>query len=363
VLLSKTEGGMESVVMARSNSRIHGSTRASDEIGRHFSTIKDRHHQRSFQSEIDQRAEAETLGPIAQLSNPANIHSSGISRTQLEALERQQIGFKRGLASFESSSGVGTSTDSMSQDLTSQDDGLGLGIITEEKPLPEIPTERSALRRTKTKGSSKPIQLGPPATEEMSFSFQPGDDNNVLTHGDDVTNAHRIVFKDLQRRFTAPAERPETSTSTTSTRRSPDRSTDSPSANKLRPDSRKSVAYSGSASPNLQSSDQVSRGGSTASVVTAIRDNSGRSSACGSRAESRSGRPHLDSNQSTSEAVTAAARAYVASNQRSSEGKARTGTTTPDERGIVEESLKGNAVGDRKSKGSMISVVREIDRS
>lgn len=52
VLLSKTEGGMESVVMARSNSRIHGSKRASDEIGRGISTIKERHAERSSMGEV-----------------------------------------------------------------------------------------------------------------------------------------------------------------------------------------------------------------------------------------------------------------------------------------------------------------------
>lgn len=42
VILSKTEGGMEAVSMARSNSVIHGTKRASETIGRGIGTIKER---------------------------------------------------------------------------------------------------------------------------------------------------------------------------------------------------------------------------------------------------------------------------------------------------------------------------------
>ena len=42
IILSKTEGGMEAVSMARSNSVIHGTKRASETIGRGIGTIKER---------------------------------------------------------------------------------------------------------------------------------------------------------------------------------------------------------------------------------------------------------------------------------------------------------------------------------
>ena len=42
LMLAKTEGGMESVVMARSKSKIHGSKKFSESLGRGFGTIKAR---------------------------------------------------------------------------------------------------------------------------------------------------------------------------------------------------------------------------------------------------------------------------------------------------------------------------------
>jgi hypothetical protein len=348
---------METVVMARSNSRIHGSAKASDEIGRHFTTIKDRHRQRSLQSQMDQRAQTESLDLISQFPNPATIHSSGISHSQLEALDRHQNAHERGRASFEGFSGAETSIESMSQDLMSSGEGPGLESITEEKPLPEIPTERTTMRRTKTKVSIKLRELAPPTLDkEMSFSFQPGDDSNALTReqGDEVTNAHKIVLEDLQRKFTASDERSETSLSATSTsRRSPERSSEPALTNKLRPDSRRSGAYSGPVH------DHVSRGDSTGSAVTAIRDNSGRSSGTGSRNEGRNGRPYLERNQSgTSEAVTAAARAYVANSTRS-----RHNSAIPDDRSPIEESVKNVGALDRKDLGPRISILRDSDKS
>jgi hypothetical protein len=361
VLLSKTEGGMETVVMARSNSRVHGSTRASDEIGRHFSTIKDRHRQRSLQSQMDQQAQIENLDPVPQFPNPNAIHSSGISHSQLEALDKHQNAHDRGRASFEGFSGTEASTESMmSQDFMSPGEGAaGLGSIMEEKPLPEIPAERSTLRRTKT---VKARELAPPTPDkEMSFSFQPGDDSNALTReqGDEITNAHKVVLEDLQRRFEASEERSETSMSTTSTRRSPERSSEPTPSNKLRPDSRRFVAHSGPVSPYVQCSvhDYMSRGDSTSSVVTVVRDNSGRSSASGSRNESRNNRPHLDRNHSTSEAITAAARAYVASN-----AKSRHNSATPGDRSPVEELVKSLGGSERKDLGPRISMLRDSDR-
>jgi hypothetical protein len=47
VLLSKTEGGMETVSMARSNSFIHGSRRAAETISRGLDIIKERNAARN----------------------------------------------------------------------------------------------------------------------------------------------------------------------------------------------------------------------------------------------------------------------------------------------------------------------------
>lgn len=49
VMLSKTGGGMESVSLARSNSTIHGSVKASDTISRDIGTIKARNAARHSQ--------------------------------------------------------------------------------------------------------------------------------------------------------------------------------------------------------------------------------------------------------------------------------------------------------------------------
>lgn len=54
LMLSKTEGGMETVVLARSKSKIHGSKRFSETLGRGFGTIKIRHATREQKDKEDE---------------------------------------------------------------------------------------------------------------------------------------------------------------------------------------------------------------------------------------------------------------------------------------------------------------------
>lgn len=66
VLLSKTEGGMETVTMARTKSRIHGSKKFSESLGRDFGTIKERHATRNQKDqEAERRHEAEIRVQVA----------------------------------------------------------------------------------------------------------------------------------------------------------------------------------------------------------------------------------------------------------------------------------------------------------
>lgn len=59
LMLSKTEGGMETVVLARSKSKIHGSKRFSETLGRGFGTIKDRYASRERQDKEDEEKRRE----------------------------------------------------------------------------------------------------------------------------------------------------------------------------------------------------------------------------------------------------------------------------------------------------------------
>jgi hypothetical protein len=327
VLLSKTDGGMDSVLVARSSSKIHGSSRASDEIGRHLSTIKDK-HRRSLQDERDQCSELEGTEPPPQFPGTITSHSSGFSQRQLESLEKQHKEHIYVLPSYESSSDFGASTDSMSQDLTTQDNQLGLGIITEEKPLPDLPGARPRTGHIKSEVSVKEMELEAPLNKEMGFSFQPGDDTNMLARTDEIHNTHKRMLEDLQKRFTATEIRSETPVITTSTKLSPERS--SPN-NNLHPESKRSAATSDGASSNLHIHDLPSRGGSTTSVVTAIREHSGRSSVSSSRNESRTGRHHPDRQSGSNEAVTAAARAFAANKNKNGGRKKRTSSMPSDD--------------------------------
>ncbi|TVY16724.1 hypothetical protein LARI1_G005250 [Lachnellula arida] len=303
VLLSKTNGGMEEVSLARSKSRIHGSQRASDEIGRGINTIKRRHRSSNLESK--------TEDIMIQIPDSPTIARRRYPRTQTPSLTHSQAedtGGHGGEPGFESTFNSSTSESSSSayrvEGGATAGAALGLGIVI-EKPLPNILVNLPAAEVGSTR-TERP--------EDMSFSFKPGDDEDLLAQGEarEVAKRHDLEEHIRRRRHTVHNQRAETpSINQGETQRRPKiRSIMS----ELRSKTSTAPSPSPSPSPFLQRpSDLLMRGDSTSSVVTAVRDgSSGNSSALGSQ----HGRPSLDRHASSSEAITAAARAIAASKKK-----------------------------------------------
>ncbi|KAG9239249.1 hypothetical protein BJ875DRAFT_436677 [Amylocarpus encephaloides] len=319
VLLSKTEGGMESVMVARSKSQIHCTSRASDEIGRTLSTMKERHKERNTRRKKSHEEAEPQACPLPSIPMKfPSIHELGLSHTNIVALEKQQSEQSHDLPDFTSSSGLDNSTDSLSHKLLSQDDLVSIGIAVQEKPLPDI---QARARKFPSKESK---HLGLSSEGQLSFSFNPGDDESILKQDDNTSEIRRQILGDLIKhtRFATSDETFDTTKSPLPTDQLPTISTpDEPPRRRLR---------STKASFNLQSSYPVSRGGSTGSVVTAIRLNSCRSSVGGFRNESRAdsvAEIRSSRNSGGNEAVTAAAWAFTASDRASRNGTSSPGTT------------------------------------
>ncbi|TVY39491.1 hypothetical protein LOCC1_G005771 [Lachnellula occidentalis] len=303
VLLSKTKGGMEEVALARSKSRIHGSQKASDEIGRGINTIKQRH--RSSTSENKTEDTTIHVPDSPTIGRRRYLRSKTSSSTQPQSDDMGGHGGDLGFVStFESSTSGSTSSACPVEGGITAGAPLGLGIVI-DKPLPDTPTDNPA----GGVGSTRAERPG-----GMSFSFKPGDDEDILAQGEarEVAKRHDLEEHIRRRRHTVHNQRAESlSTNRGETQRRPKARSTMSELN-----SRPSTTPPPSLSPlplRHRPSDLLMRGDSTSSVVTAVRDDSvGNSSALGSQ----HGRPGLDRHASSSEAVTAAARAIAASNKK-----------------------------------------------
>jgi hypothetical protein len=308
VLLSKTEGGMETVVMARSNSRVHGSQRASEEIGRGINTIKRRHRESTLENKTDDHSTIQTpISATVAKQRYSRNQTPSLTRSQLQDMEVHEGDQELGASFRSSTSGSNSSTYPLEGGIPGGAPlGLGIALDIHEKPLPNIPKDPPAGKAGRTR-AERP--------EGMSFSFKPGDDEDLLAQGGarEVAKRHNLDEHIRHRRHTVHNQR-----------------TESPSINQqgetprkakvlsMMPDSRSRMSSTPSPSPSPtlhRLTDPLIRCDSTSSVVTAVRDNPGRGSVLGSQHGSRHGRPHLDRHTSSSEAVTAAARAIAASNK------------------------------------------------
>ncbi|KAG0646694.1 hypothetical protein D0Z07_6211 [Hyphodiscus hymeniophilus] len=292
VLLSKTEGGMESVALARSKSVIHGATKASASIKRGIGTIKHRNSARNSHQTVQ----------AAKISMQGSVHGiQTLTKVQLKALERQQA--QEFGVNFESSvSGADSSSVSHHSDIPPQRTPL-LGLGIHEKPLPEIPISANERAKQTTLDkylSSRQHSYSDPNTPtpvkqsvdyEKVFSFRPGDDDELVgRRSSDRDRAQRsAVDEHLGYRPSMPNLKTGPITPTS------DRKTTSHRPRLARLEDKKTfVSPKPSQLPRIQDNDHIlgRMDSSSSSIVTAVRDNSGRSSASNSQA----GRPKLKRN-------------------------------------------------------------------
>ncbi|PVH87031.1 hypothetical protein DL98DRAFT_567284 [Cadophora sp. DSE1049] len=368
VLLSKTDGGLEKVSLARSKSTVHGAQRVGDSIRRDIGTIKARHIARNSREDSDPngdipidastshryradrffktriktnpqdlptadkergppsrilqpQASAGTLqlyASPAQMEEPtahnqsANIDLAALTNEQLKALERQRAQEEFGVdfgSSSESESSTNTHNEAFSP--VALPKGLGIGFRKPQSELPKrkVPKKPSTLSLKESYTSQYDV-LSKDSPQQMGFSFRPGDDAEAL--------AQRMRTGQTPRRLMNYA-RPQ------SYYRDNDNEADEDGLIRLRrlelsPYS-KIDPRTGAGLPHrpslkslprprdLQDSEGLKRDDSSGSFVTALRDNSGRSSANGSQNNSQR-RNRLDRNTGSSEAVSAATKAF-----------------------------------------------------
>jgi hypothetical protein len=251
--------------------------------------------------------------------------SPELTKSHLETLEREQFEEQHGV-SFDSSASATSTNQSFHGKASGLGAGVGLGIDIHDKPLPGIP--QSPLLNMEAKISSRSVsesneEYQTQLEEElrpgdlMGFSFNPGDDTSILAQEAkyEVKKKKKKAAGNYTRPDRSPiasriSEQPSESSSTADT--SLRRRSETPVQKQLR----KSIAVANPAiARETQESDSLRRDDSISSVVTAVRDNSGRSSAAGSIQNSQNSRQRLNrSISSSSEAVTAAVRALAAVN-------------------------------------------------
>ncbi|RDL40379.1 uncharacterized protein BP5553_00358 [Venustampulla echinocandica] len=325
VLLSRTEAGMETVVMARSNSVIHGSGRATEAIEHGINSIKASHAARHPQDDTEPHKPG---APFDRRNR--NIYTPRPSRSQLEAMDRKDRERVLGLGSDSSSSSLNESSfPSQHRDSLSIDKLHSLGIATDDNPLPHSPPTSSYLEAQLRMDTPSPKQrlhlenefpgLGP-RPGQMSFSFQPGDDAHILTPAEamELAKSNRLKGHVRQRKLGNQNKRLDTlNQNSPNTRGAYNKNKPNPvktrSTLSNHQTNRRSDEPSNSANSNrtkLEKPQPLTRNNSGSSIVTAICHNSGPGSAAGSRPESRNSRPHPDRQVTRSEAITAALRAF-----------------------------------------------------
>lgn len=259
-----------------------------------------------------------------------------LTRAQLEALERQQAQ-EFGVA-FESSTESGADSSSISHrsefPTAYGRQRLGIGIL--EKPLPEIPASAKGRARQTTldrflhgrkhsySDPNKATEFGDrTASYRMGFSFQPGDDEDLLGRRTDRDRATWKTVDEHLENHSSPLRPPESRSETpSSTQESSRRPRDATGPTVKPKPSATGLSTTATTKPyqppRVQDHEQLSRmDSSSSSVITAMRDNSGRSSASNSQV----GRPKLNRNagpgsgssEAVSTAATAAARAFAVS--------------------------------------------------
>jgi hypothetical protein len=202
----------------------------------------------------------------------------------------------------------------------------GHRIALQDKPLPSIPNgaadrarpvapKASPLTESDTYSGSSPPYLPVPA--EMGFSFQPGDDASILSPtlaGDEFDS--QTYDKSLgQTNSNGPTW------ATSSIRSHPAHSFENRSKKQSATKMKSSTAVKSSHIPKEfhDSYETLSREDSTSSVVTAVRDNSGKKSVNSKQNSKLTGRPRLNRGISStiSDAVATAAKALAKGGENS----------------------------------------------
>ncbi|ESZ93496.1 hypothetical protein SBOR_6119 [Sclerotinia borealis F-4128] len=381
VLLSKTEGGMENVTMARSKSVIHGARRAADVFEDGMEKIKQNFARYSSGRDSSATTIEWDIDPLQQTTSPQsfatptsashlslqdeNIHQertvgsrrrerpsvqdtesfhsavdnqprSRLTSVQLDALERQHgMVFDSSSESDDTSSrsvlieSLQAPTPNRTPKLPGPSTGVRINI--KEKPLPDIPISHPELDPLLLGGTSSVQpwvdvnsqddgQASSSVDSRKGFSFKAGDDTPSMLH----KTSQDIVNK---RSNTVPSSR------LSYVMNNEDEFVASPrlaeGSFQIRPKSSSTASKSTSPLSTSPGKEQgihtglrqqlglglrkgIERGDSTSSVVTAVRDNSGRSEG------GRPARGNGDAGKTgQGTAVMAAIRAIAASNKSS----------------------------------------------
>lgn len=191
---------------------------------------------------------------------------------------------------------------------------------SEDKPLPNIPyrltettkqtTLDSFIKRRSSDSTAPQASPALSVKSELPFSFNPGDDTDILSSD---------LETDRIKRRTIDEHLDHVSTSCTISK-SAIPSNPSPTSRppSTLPNPKPRTGKKTHILKDLQDSSSVHRGDSSSSVVTAVRDNSARNSIVSMTESHYSEGPRLDhkSSSRSSEAVTAAARAFAEAGRR-----------------------------------------------
>lgn len=300
----------------------------------------------------------------AELNDPtqqqtANPDLTILTQLQLKDLERQRAHEEFGVAfdsSTESDSSTGSPPQSNNEAISPIVTPSGLGLGIQANPLPAIPNPKvkksdlsirsNFLCDESISSKSRYDRLSRDSPTQVAFSFRPGDED-VLAQKSGVGDRPRRMpeRRSYQRSSMETSEQHSQSSSVTRDNAS-DTSRRSQAAltkHSAGPNMPSRTSSSRSRPLETQEFDFMKRDDSRGSVVTALRDNSGRSSVASSQNNSLS-RRGLQRNTSSNEAVTAAARALTADAKKRSEQKGS--GSGSGERGSREKSSYGDVTAE-----------------
>lgn len=243
-----------------------------------------------------------------------DVDLAALTKAQLKALEQQraqeEFGVDFGSSESESQSSTNTNHEAFSPVPIPK--GLGIGykdplLHASKRTVPKKPSNLS-LNESYT---SQYDTLSKDSPQQMGFSFRPGDDAEAL--------AQRLRTGQTPKRPLTYYSRPQSYEDKDGQSKYPplipyDKLAESPHpkadyihmGRTRRPPIVSSISFP--RPRDIQEAEGLKRDDSAGSIVTALRDNSGRSSANSSQKNGQA-RRRLDRNTGSSEAVTAAARA------------------------------------------------------
>lgn len=268
---------------------------------------------------------------------PASERLLSLARSSLDALEQQQAEAEYGMT-FDSSTSA-PSTQSSHDEKASMGSRIGLGIDFDEKPLPRIPSDHERNKsgqttsgfddtlyrqRTASSGSLE-------TSHQMGFSFKPGDDADILaqTTTRNLKTRSMLGTRPYQMRTVSSEGKSEASYTTLKGAEG--------TWHLKSPLPTYKPKLQSKPGRDFQDRESLQRDDSTSSIITAIRDNSRRSSVDSSRQSSQGGRQKLNRNSGSNEAITAAARALA-----SASASTRNSSTKASSSGTREEGIKGS---------------------